>query len=195
MKKIFLTILLCTVLCLSLPLAASATGAEAATAEQSAFALLYEQLGAHLSEILSALCVLSGLLLAFCYKRGLLPLIKNGLSAIGAATKEWGKSAESFGIEAKQICENANSYVQTLGEKTDEIEKHLLAIEERLKAFEGLCNDSERVKDALGGQMEMLLEIFLSSSLPQFEKDRVSLKLDALKRSIAAPADTEESRA
>ena len=195
MKKILLTISLCIGLCLALPFAATAASAEAATTEQSAFALLYEQLGAHLSEILSALCVLSGLLIAFCYKRGLLPLIKSGLSAIGAATKEWGENAESFGAEAKEICKNANSYIQTVGEKTEEIEKHLCAIEERLKSFEGLCGDSERVKDALGGQMDMLLEIFLSSSLPQFEKDRVTKKLDTLKQSIAAPAEAEESHA
>ena len=41
----------------------------------------------------------------------------------------------------------------------------------------------------------MLLEIFLSSSLPQFEKDRVTKKLDTLKQSIAAPAEAEESHA
>ena len=37
----------------------------------------------------------------------------------------------------------------------------------------------------------MLLEIFLASSLPQFEKDRVCKKVEEMKRSLNATDETE----
>ncbi len=195
MKKFLLTLSLCLCFCMTLPLAARAAEIGGMAAEQGIFTLLYEKIGSHLSEILSALSVLCALVIGICYKRGLLPILKNGLSAIGAATKQWGENAESFGKEAKEACKNANSYIQTIGEKTEKIEKALCSIEKKLSSFERIANDGEQTKAALLGQMDMLCDVFLSSSLPQFEKDRISQKIEKMKQAIRAPQSGGESDA
>ena len=195
MKKFLLTLALCLCFCMMLPLAACASEIGGETAEQGIFVLLYERIGAHLPQILSALSALGALVIVLCYKKGLLPLLKSGLNAISAATKEWGKNAEAYGKEAKEICENANNYIQISENKTEEIEKSIQRIEQKLLSFEKISTDSEQTKNALLGQMDMLCEIFLSSALPQFEKDRVSQKIEKMKQAITAPKPGGESDA
>ena len=84
----------------------------AANEETNAFLALYSQLSTHLPELFSALSLLGACILAFCYKKGLLPILKNGIGAIGATTQEWKKTAESYAKDTKEICENANNSIQ-----------------------------------------------------------------------------------
>ena len=189
MKKFLIILCLCITLLAACSFAASAAEIGNEATEQSFFSLLYETAGAHLTEILSAFSAACTILIAFCYKRGLLPILKNGIGAIGSATKKWGENAEIYGKEAKKICENANNYIQDSAKRVEEVKERLTGIEKHLSDLTIRAKENEQMRFVLEGQMEMLCDVFLSSSLPQFEKDRVSQKIERMKQLLHPEED------
>ena len=204
MKKFLFMLCLCLSLALCLPtaaLAAEATDAEQmpkteeslpeadasapeAPTEENPLLLLYEQLRTHLPEVFSALSLLGACILAFCYKRGLLPILKDGISAIGNTTQEWKNTAESYAKDTKEICENANNSIQFTNSCIEKMQHSIETVEKRLAILDDQKNENEIFKELLRGQVDMLYDIFLSSSLPQFEKDRVGKRVEEMKKAL-----------
>lgn len=194
MKKI-LTLILSILLIFSL-LSVTAFAAEAADAsmtESNVFDEVYKLILRHSDKILSALAFLASLFLAFAYRSGIIPLIKGGLNTLGTAVsklkEETDKASE---ISAKTISEAKDKLAdteQTLKALTDK----LSLLEEKL----GLAiEDKERVADMkiiLESQIDMLYEIFMSSSIPLFQKEAVGEKITAMKRRLlGSEADSDE---
>ncbi len=195
MKRILLTLCLCIALLFSFSAVACAAepSIEAAqtdagevqdTAEEGFFLLLYRRLGAHLPELFSALSLLAACIIGICYKRGLLPILRDGLGAIGAATKDYGKAAEDCAEQTRIICENANNNIHFAKELAEKTSESLIVIEKRLDALGDQKSESERLRLLMSGQVEMLRDIFLSSALPQFEKDRVCKRVEEMKAAL-----------
>lgn len=206
MKKFLFTLGLCLVLTFSLFSVFVAAQSEAATvtgdtasdeaipqtavenaAEANPFLLLYDRICAHLPELFSALSLLGACVIAFCYKRGLLPILKDGIGAIGSATKEWGKTAENYAKESKDICENVNDTVHFMSLCMEKMQGSLTSVEEQIDALKAEKDSCEVLKALMRGQVDMLYDIFLCSSLPQFEKERVGKRVEEMKLLLQAP--------
>lgn len=194
MKKI-LTLILSILLIFSL-LSVTAFAAEAADApmtESNVFDEVYKVILRHSDKILSALAFLASLFLAFAYRSGIIPLIKGGLNTLGTAVsklkEETDKASE---ISAKTISEAKDKLAdteQTLKALTDKLslleEKLGLAIEDKERAAD--------MKIILESQIDMLYEIFMSSSIPLFQKEAVGEKITAMKRRLlGSEADSDE---
>ncbi len=194
MKRILLTLCLC--LSLLVPFAAVTHAAEPSTEatqaadevqvteEEGFFLLLYERLGAHLPEVFSALSLLSACIIGLCYKKGLLPLLREGLGAISAATKDCEKSATKQTEQALKIYENANNTIHFANDLAKKTEQALAEIETKLDAFGDQKGEIEKLHLLMEGQVDMLRDIFLSSALPQFEKDRVFGRVEEMKATL-----------
>lgn len=194
MKRFLILLCLCLSLLCLLPSAAAAAEVnepdteestltvETQTEEHGFFFLLYERLCENLPEVFSALSFLSACILALCYKKGLLPLLRDGLGAIGNATKDWGKTVEKCAQEREDFCKNANDSIQFIQSFAKEIEASIQKIEQRMSAVSDQKGEGERLRLLMEGQVELLCDIFLSSSLPQFEKERVCKRVEEMKR-------------
>ena len=208
MKKFLITLTLCIALALCLPATAFAAqeSADAIQSEptisesvtesaiaENAFLMLYEALGAHLPEVFSALSLLGACILAFCYKRGLLPILRDGIGAIGSATQEWKKNAENYAKETKEICENANNSIQFTNSCIEKIEESIASVEQKLIDLGDQKSENEIFRTLLRGQVDMLYDIFLSSSLPQFEKDRVGKRVEEMRLMLSQKRTGDES--
>lgn len=198
MKKFLITIGLCLTLLITLAIPASATegSAEAqmtaeitqteSAAEENIFITFYEEITTHLPELFSALSLIGAGIIAFCYKRGLLPLLKNGIGAIGSAAMDCGKKAESYAEESRNLCEKANDSIHFITTYMKKIEEDLYALDQKISTVCTQKKEKEALYELMHGQIDMLLEIFLASSLPQFEKDRVCKRVEEMKRSLKA---------
>ena len=218
MKKFLSTTVFCLILTLALILPAAAAEApteeivltesiqlesieEAAeldteqSREENPFFALYDTLSSHLPELFSALSLAGACIIAFCYKRGLLPLLKDGLGAIGSAALDCGKKAEAFSSESKDICEKVNNYVQSITSYVEKIEQALLVLDEKISSFGDQKAESAILHELMLGQVEMLQEIFLVSSLPQFEKDRICKRVEGMRNELNRLALPEASHA
>lgn len=200
MKRFLITACLCLFLLMLMPSFALAAEGSAPAADTAApteteeadnlFFLFYERLGAHLPEVFSALSLLSACLLAFCYKKGLLPLLHDGLGAIGSVTKDFGKAVEKCAEESKEICENANNSIQFIKEFAESMQNSIKEIEDKLDDASMQKSEGERLRLLMEGQVELLSDIFLSSSLPQFEKERVCKRVEQMRAALRSTEGT-----
>jgi len=200
-RKILTAVLLLVTLTLSLgTLAASAEGepeaifaeAEGSTpSEENApsgdaeleniFAEVFAAIESFSSEILCALTFIGSLIVAFAYKRGLLPAIKSSIGAIGGAVTGIKDSTESCARHQEEIIA---SFTERLTHAEEILGRFSSAIDEiREKSEDGLAAKDDRavMKALMSAQIDMLYDIFMTSSLPQYQKDAVGEKIKKMR--------------
>ena len=157
--------------------------------EENFFTRVYEEVSEYTSEILSALALAGSITVAFAYKKGLLPLVERTLSAIGGAVTKIKESTKESEIASTALGETVDA---RLGEATEMIEKisdKLNAIEAALnKATErevGSASERRQLKTVIEAQIDMLYDVFMSSALPQYQKDAVGEKISKMKEAIS----------
>ena len=144
--------------------------------EENPFDSLYRVFDENSNKILSLLSCVGTLIIALLYKKGLVPGLKNAISSFKAElveikndnintrnnSLEYGEKIERLGIE-----------ISTAAKKIEKLEQILLS------------EDSAKEKQILGTvlkeQIELLYDIFMSSSLPEYKKEAVSARISKMK--------------
>ncbi len=153
-------------------------------AEKNPFSILYGEIIKNSDKILSALTFIGSLILAFTYKKGLLPIVKGSLSTLGGAVTKLKEETEGH-------MENTLKYALAVKEKLDSAEKLFTSLAERLDTLAEELKDvsaneqkNRKFREIMNAQVDMLYEIFMSSSLPQYQKDSVGEKISEMKKNI-----------
>ncbi len=198
MKKILIAVLsILLILTLSVAVyAADDTGEEITEksdtgTEQSPFGEIYNIICENTDKIFSALAFITSLILAFAYKRGALPLIKSGIVSIG---KSAGELAEKTGSAIEKTEQTLSFLSDRFAFCESSVEGAVASIEElgaRLEAIEMNKSSAEKTKAVLLSQIDLLYDIFMQSSLPQYSKDAVGEKVAEMKRVLAAGEENE----
>lgn len=192
--KYLITSILVIVFALGLSVSANAEEPDASVeaAEVTVFDKLYCEVSEYAGEILCAMAFAGSVILAFAYKKGLMPIVKGSLVSIGNAigkVKESVSRSTEMGEEmSKNIesgLEGAMLVLKSLGEKVDALE-HTLA--EKLSDTEEREHDARALKTILTSQIEMLYDIFMCSAIPQYQKDAVGEKMAKMKEALAKNA-------
>ena len=193
--KYLITSILVIVLALGLSVTASAetlTEAEEIT-EATVFDKLYTEVSEYAGEILCALAFIGSVVLAFAYKKGLMPIVKSSLVTIGNAMSKMKDSVnknaergEEMNREIASGLDGAVKVIQTLGERIDTLEKSLT---ERLADKDETAREKEALSIIMTSQIDMLYEIFMSASLPQYQKDAIGEKIAKMKGALAKNGD------
>lgn len=193
--KYLITSILVIVLALGLSVTASAetlTEAEEIT-EATVFDKLYTELSEYAGEILCALAFIGSVVLAFAYKKGLMPIVKSSLVTIGNAMSKMKDSVnknaergEEMNREIASGLDGAVKVIHTLGERIDALEKSLT---ERLADKDETAREREALSIIMTSQIDMLYEIFMSASLPQYQKDAIGEKIAKMKGALAKNGD------
>lgn len=199
--KRLLTALACVVLLFSLSLTAvSAEDAEADTpkAEESeslqteneekdtlgapnVFEAAFTALEGFSSEILCALSFIGSLIIAFAYRKGLLPTVKNGIGAIGNAIGSMKESTESYAKQGEELLALMTDRLDRAERTLEAFEKAVAEIAEKSEDGEHAAHDRAEMKALMSAQIDMLYDIFMTSSLPQYQKDAVSERVREMK--------------
>ena len=170
MKKL-LTVTLTILLIFSLmSVFVFANDGQETAAESNLFSEIYSMLLQHSDKILSALAFCASLFLAFAYRSGIIPLIKGGLNTLGTAVNK-------FKEEAKDKLCDAEKSITALTEKLGTLEERLAEVVEDKKR-------AENMQIIMESQIDMLYDIFMSSSLPLFQKEAVGEKISAMKKKL-----------
>ena len=85
--------------------------------------------------------------------------------------------------------------IQFINSCIEKMQNSVAIIEQRLDALGDQKNENEIFRELMRGQVDMLYDIFLSSSLPQFEKDRVGKRVEQMKQMLAQKTEGEDGRA
>ncbi len=157
---------------------------ESGREKQNVFALIYQGVEEHITEILSALTVVGTMLVAFAYKKGLLPLITSAISnmqsAIGKMKDEQSKEADETKASARSMSEKLAGLENSLTVFTNE----LASLEEKLEDKAVAALEREKVRTIICSQIDMLYDIFMSSALPQYQKEAVGTRVQRMKEEL-----------
>ena len=152
---------------------------------ENVFSQIYEYLSHYAGDIFGALSFAVSLILSFLYKRELLPSIS--------------KSGERTEREVKKLEELTTRRLEDLAHENGELTKSLLelrrAFDERaeeaaealgkIKSVDELNAQKETAKLILSSQVELLYDVFMSSSLPQYQKEKIGNEVARMKEKLA----------
>lgn len=189
LKYLLVTVLLVAFsLCFTVSASAEESTEATETTEENVFSTVYEEISKYASEILCALTFAGSMILAFAYKKGLLPLVKGSLLSIGNAVskikEEAAENAEKgskLGEDIGNRLDGAKTTLDALAEKVSDLD---LILKEKLKSEDDLEREKEELKLIITSQIDMLYDIFMASALPQYQKDAVGEKIAKMKGAI-----------
>ena len=160
-----------------------------ADGEENFFSKVYEEISAYTSEILSALTLVGSLTLALAYKKGLLPMIERSLVAIGGAITKIkdtaSENAEKNSIITTDIEDKLTRAVGVLDTLTEKVASLDLAIKDSIKDEETARREKEQLRIITEAQIDMLYDVFMSSALPQYQKDAVGERIAKMREAVA----------
>ena len=156
------------------------------------FTQIYDAAMLHAAEIFSFLSLVGTIAVSYFYKKGLLPSVKNALSALGGLVGNIKESSDrqcaEQTVSAKQTDERLGQFERTL----ESYARTLEAMESRLIAEGEVYARLERNNTILTGQIDMLYDIFMTSSLPQYQKEATGERINKMRREISGNETAEK---
>lgn len=168
---------------------AATNGSDEEASEESSdaynvFELIYDRICDYSGEIFCALTLLGTAVLSFAYKRGLLPLIKNSLAAIGGAVGQLKENTELGAGALGEQSEKIKDSLAFLNTALSCFEDKLTELEKRLSGIDKLEKSGAATEIILRCQVDALSEIFMSSSLPEYRKAALGEKLTKMREAL-----------
>ena len=137
-------------------------------------------------KILSLLALIGSLLVAFAYKRGLLPLLRGGLSALNEVVGSIKSKTDEGGESVKRLEELIEMRLSAAEEVLSSIGESLQSTLTEVRRAEERAPDGEELRRLISEEVELLYSIFMSSSLPAYQKDEVERKILAIREELEA---------
>ncbi len=144
-------------------------------------------------EIFSALTLFVSLLLAYFYKRGLVPTIWNGLEKINRAGTEANEVATSIAKTCDEKIEGFFEMAQpllggiaTVTEQADALASYVKKLEARLEQTE---DERTRIKVLMRSTADMLYGVFSAANLPQYAKEQLGQQYTHLLTALEGDAE------
>lgn len=158
------------------------------------FGEIYSYLASHAGEIFSTLSFIGTVAVALAYRRGLIPLLRDGLGAIGGAAGNISTSAERAQAVTEEAIAGVRMALDGFSDTLRTIERAGEETSERLRALEGEGYDKKALTKILLEQINMLSDIFMSTSLPQFRKDEIAERAKEMRDLVAAVSGGTEEK-
>lgn len=166
---------------------------EIADEGENAFAALYGMATENADKIFALLSFAGTLMLAFVYKKGLLPALSGAVNRLSEAASrvaeesdENRKESEANAVALKGSIGDFSAALAAVADTLANIEARLVAIEER-------GGDTEAVKRILACEVDMLSDLFLTSSIPEYQKESVSKRVSDIKRELVSDEEKQEN--
>ena len=192
-KPIKLLLVISLILTLSLSPCIVAEASDGAThndpeASENIFERLYDRIGENATEIFCAMTFTASMALAFAYKKGLVPLLQKTLLSIGNSvtkikeTAESGEAAtEELGVSMTEKLDATSDLVQSLEKRIDKMHDTLADVIDKELSRK---DNADKLNVIVKTQVDMLYDIFMSSALPQYQKDAVGEKVAKMKEAL-----------
>ena len=152
---------------------------------------IFEAASEFSSEIASVLAFIGSVLVAFAYRRGLLPSVKSGIVAIGGAVGQLKDSTESCSRHPEQMLAEFTDRLCRAEDVLERFGKAIDEIAEKTEDGKAAAADRADMKALMSAQIDMLYDIFMTSSLPQYQKDAVNQRVREMREVSGLGTDVE----
>lgn len=145
---------------------------------------VYKTVKEYATEIFSSLAFIGTVIVAFIYKKGLLPVITRATGAISSLVSKLRDENAAGQKSADDKLRLATDQLASLEGDISDISSALRSVTERLEGCETLEREQKHIAKVMIGQIDMLYAIFMSSALPQYRKDEVGERISAMKKEL-----------
>ena len=156
-------------------------------ANDNVFDTAYALISDNGDKILSLLSFLGTLFIAFTYKKGLLPRLRSALSGFSETVSELKADTEKTGSDVQSCNEELSRLAVITGEMSAELKR----LDEDLTASDR-AGERRIMTELMTEQVSLLADIFMSSSLPEYKKEEVGVRLNRLKEALRNEEPTDE---
>lgn len=156
---------------------------------ESVFSLVYGFALENADKIFSLLAFIGAIILSFAYKKGLFPFVRKALSSLGAAVSSLREESEKNASLGNAFMEDLKNKLGASEAALENAEKRLSLLEEKISMANALSEKSDQLRAVMLAEVEMIYEIFISSSLPQYQKDRVGEAYLKMKSALLSEED------
>ena len=160
--------------------------------KENAFSVAFGFFEENASEIFSVLSFIGSLLIMVTYKSGLLPFVEKGIGALAGGVKRIGERAESLGNEAGAFNSEIKAKLKEAETLLENMQTALSGLYERLPSASEDAASRERLETVMRAEIDMLYEIFMAASLPQYLKERVGERIGTMKHALGEGIDKNE---
>ena len=160
--------------------------------EDNFFDELYRILTSNADKIFAALAFVGTLIVGFSYKKGLIPLLSGAMTALKG-------TADSIKANGTELTRQTEHGMKALCDNTEEIMKGSIALREEITEMRSELSELDDIADQYGtlklvmlSQIDMLYAIFMSSALPQYQKEEVGSKINKMREELKKYEKTQE---
>ena len=141
---------------------------------------LANQIRSNIPEILTTASLAISVILAFIYKKGLLPLLTGTLHRISAAVGEFSKKTEERSEDTRLLTEALKGRLETAEGAVEKISRALEGITLLLDEYKDRQNTAHIVITLFDAQLNLMLDLINSSNLPLTRKEELRAKFGYL---------------
>ncbi len=156
--------------------------------EPTFFSELYSAVKENATEILCSLSLIGSVILAYAYKKGLIPLLKGSLDALLRSVGKIKENTELNETESEAFKDFVSETIDAEAQLFNDAVKHLDKLGHTLDSVTEKYKDSSDKLTALQGvmreQTQMLYDIFMASGIPQYQKDKVGERVAKMKEAL-----------
>lgn len=156
------------------------------------FDTVYTALIENSDKLFSLLAFVASLIIALLYKKRLLPTVEGSFNTVATALTSFKSDTE------KEITAQTGA-LSAVSTRLRETENVLMSLTDELSRIsdelrEGRLdeNERERMKSVLLCEVDMLYDVFMQSSLPEYQKESVRERVASMKRALSE-ADSNEA--
>ena len=155
------------------------------------FDTVYNALIENSDKIFSLLSFVASIIIALLYKKRLLPTVEGSFNTVASALTSFKSDTE------KEITAQTGS-LSAVSTRLRETENVLMSLTDELSRIsdelgEGRLDQKERekMKSVLLLEVDMLYDVFMQSSLPEYQKQSVREKVASMKRALSEDCNNE----
>ena len=150
------------------------------------FDYIYSIIEENADKIFSILAFVGTVIVGVGYKSGFLPLLRDALSKLKGSIDKVKEEGESNNLCTREKISNIGSAIteinDTLAKNTEEVAR----IKWQFESYEEMCREREKMRTIMQGQIDMLYAIFMSSALPQYQKEEIGTKISEMREELKA---------
>lgn len=161
------------------------TGGEISDASPNIFEEIYTALQLNADKIFSILAFIGTLIVGVGYKSGLLPLLRDAITKLKGSIDKVKDDEAARGVLTEENLQRINSSIEDMRKDLSEIKDQSAEVTE-------LCYERESMRLILEAQIDMLYAIFMSSALPQYQKDEVGERISEMREELKLYESGEE---
>lgn len=153
---------------------------------ENPFSKMYDALLSNSDKIFSLLAFIGTLIVGGAYKKGLIPSLTEALGKICSRIEEARADTRAYEGKSDEQLKNLSESVSAIESTLTKSSELLTRLDSEMKGYSEVMVDHEKMRTLFSYQIDMLYSIFMSSALPEYQKEEIGIKISKMREELAS---------